>query len=120
MKEKILITSALPYINNVPHIGHIIGSHLPADIFARFHRTYGDDVVFIGGADEHGTPAVVLSKQTGVPVKKIVDTLKAEHKKVYDKLNISYDNFSGTSIPMHVEITQDFSNKMNENGYIQQ
>ncbi len=118
MKEKILITSALPYINNVPHIGHIIGSHLPADIFARFHRTYGDDVVFIGGADEHGTPAVVLSKQTGVPVKKIVDTLKAEHKKVYDKLNISYDNFSGTSIPMHVEITQDFANKMNENGYI--
>ncbi len=118
MKEKILITSALPYINNVPHIGHIIGSHLPADIFARFNRTFGNEVVFVGGADEHGTPAVVLSKQTGVPVKKIVDTLKEEHKKVYKKLNISYDNFSGTSIPLHTEITQDFFDKMNKNGFV--
>lgn len=120
MKENILITAALPYINNVPHVGHVIGSHLPADIFARFCRLEGNNVTFVGGADEHGTPAVITAKEVGVSTKTLVDKLKEEHKKVYNKLNISYDNFSGTSIPVHKDITQDFFIKMKENGYIEE
>jgi len=57
--KKILITAALPYVNNVPHIGNIVGSHLPADIFARFCRLAGFETVFVGGSDEHGTPIEV-------------------------------------------------------------
>lgn len=120
MKENILITAALPYINNVPHVGHVIGSHLPADIFARFCRLEGNNVTFVGGADEHGTPAVITAKEVGVSTKTLVDKLKEEHKKVYSKLNISYDNFSGTSIPVHKGITQEFFLKMKENGYIEE
>lgn len=120
MKENILITAALPYINNVPHVGHVIGSHLPADIFARFCRLEGNNVTFVGGADEHGTPAVITAKEVGVSTKTLVDKLKQEHKKVYSKLNISYDNFSGTSIPVHKGITQEFFLKMKENGYIEE
>ncbi len=61
--EKILITSALPYVNNIPHIGNIVGSHLPADIFARFMRIIGYDVTFVGGADEHGTPIEIAARK---------------------------------------------------------
>ncbi|MGN1227383.1 MAG: methionine--tRNA ligase [Christensenellales bacterium] len=119
MSENILITSALPYINNVPHIGNIIGSHFPADVYARFHRIYGNNVTFIGGADEHGTPAVINAKALGVTPRELVDKLKEIHKQIYKKLNISYDNFSGTSIPLHHKLSRDFFNKLKENGYIE-
>lgn len=118
MKENILITAALPYINNFPHIGNIIGSHFPADVYARFHRAFGNNVTFIGGADEHGTPAVINAKALNVPVDKFVEKLKVVHKQIYDKLNISYDNFSGTSIDDHFKISRDFFNKLKQNGYI--
>ena len=81
-KETILITAALPYINNVPHLGHIVGSHLPADIFYRFCRAKGHDVTFIGGSDEHGTPSVIAAQELGIPVKQLTDRLHAIHKNV--------------------------------------
>ncbi len=119
MNENILITAALPYINNVPHIGNVIGSHFPADVYARFHRIYGNNVTFIGGADEHGTPAVINAMDLGITPRELVDKLKQIHKQIYDKLNISYDNFSGTSIPEHARITRDFFEKLKQNGYIE-
>lgn len=119
MNENILITAALPYINNVPHIGNVIGSHFPADVYARFHRVYGNNVTFIGGADEHGTPAVINAKALGVTPRELVDKLKVIHKQIYNKLNISYDNFSGTSIERHASISREFFEKLKENGYIE-
>jgi len=119
LKENILVTSALPYINNVPHMGNIIGSHFPADVYARFHRVYGNNVTFVGGADEHGTPAMINAMELGVTPRELVDKLKVYHKKIYDKLNISYDNFSGTSIPIHAKISRDFFNTLKAKGYIQ-
>ena len=66
LKQKILVTAALPYINNVPHMGHIVGSHLPADIFYRYCRAKGYDAIFVGGSDEHGTPSAVAAKELGL------------------------------------------------------
>ena len=119
MKENILITAALPYINNFPHIGNVIGSHFPADVYARFHRALGNNVTFIGGADEHGTPAVINAKALGIEPKELVEKLKVVHKQIYDKLNISYDIFSGTSSKEHFKISRDFFQKLKENGYIE-
>lgn len=119
MNENILITSALPYINNVPHMGNIIGSHFPADVYARFQRSYGNNVTFIGGADEHGTPAVINAKALNVTPRELVDTLSEIHKQIYKKLNISYDIFSGTSIELHKTITRDFFERLKANGYIE-
>ncbi len=120
MKKKVLITAALPYINNVPHMGHIVGSHLPADIFYRYQKLIGNDVTFVGGADEYGTPAVVTAQQLGVTPEVLVDKLKVEHRKVYEKFGISYTNFSGTRNKEHKAIVKDFFNKLKENGYIEE
>ncbi len=118
MKKKILVTCALPYVNNVPHIGNIAGSHLPSDIFARFCRLAGYETVFIGGSDEHGTPIEVSAEKAGVTPKELCDKYYEIHKGIYDWLDISYDNFSRTSLPEHHKTTQEFFKKIYENGYI--
>ncbi|MEI6732299.1 MAG: methionine--tRNA ligase, partial [archaeon] len=115
---KRLVTAALPYINNVPHLGHIVGSHLPADIFARYCRLIGHETLFVGGSDDNGTPAVLAAKEIGVDIEKFEDVVFTWHKKVYDWFNISYDNFSRTSRPIHHETTVDFFKKIQENGFI--
>lgn len=115
---RILVTAALPYVNNVPHIGNIVGSHLPADIFARFCRLMGYETLFIGGSDEHGTPIEVTSRKLGIPPKKLCDVFYKIHKEIYDWFNFSYDNFSRTSREIHHEITREFFKKIYERGYI--
>lgn len=120
MRKNILITSALPYINNFPHMGHIVGCHLPADIFFRFNKQVGNNPIFIGGSDEHGTAALISAKSAGVSAKEFVDKLSAVHKAIYDKLDISYDIYSGTSTPIHKEVTYDFFNELKKNGLIEQ
>jgi len=116
--EKILVTCALPYVNNVPHIGNIAGSHLPADIFARLCRLAGYDTVFIGGSDEHGTPAEVTAERLGITPKELSDFYYEIHREIYEWLDISYDNFSRTSLPLHHEMTLDFFRHIYDNGYI--
>ena len=116
--EKILVTAALPYINNLPHLGHIVGSHLPADIFARYCRSKGMDVMFVGGSDDNGTPAVLAAKELGVDIETFERKTYEIHKKIYDWFEISYDNFSRTSRPVHHATTIEFFNKIKENGFI--
>ncbi|OQX21035.1 MAG: hypothetical protein BWK75_04050 [Candidatus Altiarchaeales archaeon A3] len=119
-KEKILITSALPYVNNIPHIGNIVGSHLPADIFARFMRTLNYDVTFVGGADEHGTPIEIAAQKKNLNPKELCDYYFNIHKKIYEWLNISYDIFSRTSKEIHHSTTQEFFTQIYKNGYIKE
>jgi len=117
-RERILVTCALPYVNNVPHIGNIVGSHLPADIFARFCRLLGHEIIFIGGSDEHGTPIEVAAEKLGVTPKELCDKYYEVHKEIYSWLDISYDNFSRTSLPEHHKTTREFFMKIYEHGYI--
>ncbi|MDO8628418.1 MAG: methionine--tRNA ligase, partial [Nanoarchaeota archaeon] len=117
-KEKRLITSALPYVNSFPHIGNIVGSHLPADIYARYCRLAGYETVFIGGSDEHGTATEIAAEREGITPQQLCDKYFKEHEKVYNWFNISYDNFSRTSKPIHHETTQEFFLKAYKNGYI--
>ena len=99
-------------------MGHIVGSHLPADIFYRYCRAKGHDTLFIGGSDEHGTPSAVAAKELGLQPQQLVDKLHEIHKQVYEKLHISYTNYSRTSNPSHHKIVQDFFKAINENGYV--
>ncbi len=117
-KERILVTAALPYVNNVPHLGNLVGSHLPADIYARFCRLKGYDTLFIGGTDEHGTPIEVAAKKEGVLPRVLCDKYYKLQKKYYDWFAVSYDNFSRTSKPIHHDITKEFFSKIYKNGYI--
>ncbi|HII15473.1 MAG TPA: methionine--tRNA ligase [Nanoarchaeota archaeon] len=116
--ERRLITSALPYTNNVPHLGNIVGSHLPADIFARYCRLSGFQTVFIGGTDEHGTASEIAAQKYGITPKALCDFYYKIHKDIYDWFNISYDNFSRTSKPIHYKTTQEFIEKIKKHGYI--
>ena len=117
-KNQWLVTSALPYINNIPSIGIIVGSHLPADIFSRFLRLFGEDVVFIGGSDEHGSPTEVAAFNQHTTPQELTNRLYVLHKKVYDWFGISYDNFSRTSNPTNHRITQEIFLKLLNNGFI--
>lgn len=118
MKERRLVTAALPYINNVPHLGHIVGSHLPADIFARYCRSKGYETLFVGGTDENGSTSEIAAEEIGVNINEFCTKLHKEHKKIYDWFNISYDNFSRTTKPIHHRTTQEFFKKLHENGFI--
>lgn len=118
MAQRYLITAALPYVNNVPHIGNIVGSHLPADIFARYCRLKGRDIVFIGGTDEHGSPSEIAAQKAGIPVEELCDTFYKIHKDIYDWFDLSYDNFSRTSRLVHHELTKEFFLELQKNGFI--
>ena len=118
MKEKRLITAALTYVNNIPHVGHIVGCHLPADIFARFCRSYGYDTTFVGGSDMHGTPSLITAQELGLPVEELTSKLHEVHNQIYKKLNISYDIYSNTHTKTHEEITTNFFLDLYKNGFI--
>ncbi len=117
-KRRVLVCCALPYTNAVPHVGNIVGSHLPADIFARYCRLKGYETLLIGGADENGTPTEVAAIELKVTPKRLTDVFYKVHKMIYDWFEISYDNFSRTSLPVHHKTTQDLFLKIYEKGYI--
>jgi len=113
-----LITSALPYINGVKHLGNLIGSMLPSDLHARYLRARGNDVLFICATDEHGTPAELAAREAGLEVSQFC----AEQHKVQADLgaafDLSFDYFGRSSSPQNKELTQHFGKKLLENGFI--
>ena len=117
-KEKRLVTVALPYTNNVPHVGNIVGSHLPGDIFARYCRLQGHNTILIGGTDEHGTPITVEAQKYNISPQELCDKFYEIHKNIYDWFNISYDNFSRTSKDIHKKTAQDFFLKLHKKGFL--
>ncbi len=118
MKEKRLITSALPYVNNVPHLGNIIGCVLSGDVFARYCRLAGFETIYVCGTDEHGTATETKALEEGLTPQQICDKYHEIHKRIYDWFGCSFDVFGRTSRPEHTEITQSIFKKLYENGYI--
>ena len=104
-KKKYLITSALTYINGLPHIGHLAGAMLNADIYARYLRAKGEDVLFVGGTDVHGTKIEVEAKKEGLSLEAFINKYHLEHKKVYEGFNLSFDAFGNTDSKQNEEMT---------------
>ncbi|MEU0688432.1 methionine--tRNA ligase [Streptomyces uncialis] len=115
-----LITSALPYINGIKHLGNMVGSMLPADVYARYLRQRGHDVLYICATDEHGTPAELAAKERGLPVAEFCAQAHDAQKAVYDGFELAFDYFGRSSSTQNAEITQHFARKLNENGFIEE
>ncbi len=114
--KRYTITSALPYANGPIHIGHLAGVYVPADIYARYLRSKGEDVLFIGGSDEHGVPITIKARKEGVSPQDIVDRYHGIIKKSFKEFGISFDVYSRTSAPVHHETASAFFTKLYEAG----
>lgn len=114
--KRYTVTSALPYANGPVHIGHLAGVYVPADIYARYLRMRGEDVVFIGGSDEHGVPITIKARQEGITPQDVVDKYHNIIKDSFEKFGISFDVYSRTSIPLHHQTASDFFKKMYDEG----
>lgn len=110
------VTSALPYANGPLHIGHLAGVYIPADIYVRFLRMAGEDVIFIGGSDEHGVPITIKAMQEGVSPQQIVDRYHEIIKRSFAEFGISFDIYSRTSNQIHHETASEFFRKMYDAG----
>jgi len=117
-KGKWVVTSAWPYVNAIPHLGNMIGSTLSSDVFARFLRLRGDEVVFVSGSDSHGTPVAIEAKKLGISTKDLALKNHEIIKDLYKKWNLSYDNYTITNNPTHIEFVQNFYLDIQKNGFI--
>ncbi len=114
--KRYTITSALPYANGPIHIGHLAGVYVPADIYARYLRSKNQDVLFIGGSDEHGVPITIKARKEGVSPQVIVDRYHSIIKKSFEEFGISFDIYSRTSAPVHHETASAFFKKLYDEG----
>ncbi len=117
---RILITSALPYINGIKHLGNLAGSQLPADVYARFHRARGDEVMLICATDEHGTPAELAAAAAGQDVRAYCDEQHALQRDVGEKFGLSWDWFGRSSSPENRALTQEFAEVLEDHGLIEE
>ncbi|MGW1199442.1 methionine--tRNA ligase [Streptomyces sp. NPDC002536] len=115
-----LITSALPYINGIKHLGNMVGSMLPADVYARFLRQTGRETLYICATDEHGTPAELGAKELGLPVDEFCSQQHDAQKAIYDGFGLSFDYFGRSSSAENREITQHFARQLQKNGFIEE
>ncbi|MFW9896765.1 MAG: methionine--tRNA ligase, partial [Candidatus Thorarchaeota archaeon] len=115
---KWVVTSAWPYVNATPHLGNLIGSTLSADVFARFLRLKGEEVVFVSGSDSHGTPVSVEAKKLHVPAKDLAFKYHGIIKDLHEKWQISFDNYTITHNPTHIELVKKIYLDIQKNGYI--
>ena len=114
--KRYTITSALPYANGPVHIGHLAGVYVPADIYARYLRSVGEDVIFIGGSDEHGVPITIKARKEGVGPQDIVDRYHEIIKKSFAELGISFDIYSRTSSAEHHKTAAEYFKKLYDEG----
>ena len=116
--KKHLITSALPYVNGLPHLGHLVGCLLPSDVFARYLRSRGEDVLYICGTDEHGTPSEVGAAKENMSVEDYCKKYHDLHVQMYKGFDLSFDYFGRTSSDQNKEIVYRIYNELEQNGYI--
>jgi len=119
-ERNVLITSALPYVNNVPHLGNIVGSVLSADVFARFSRARGYNTLYVCGTDEYGTATETKAIEEKVTPKELCDKYFALHSEVYKWFNISFDHFGRTPTQQQTDIAQDIFTKLYKNGFLEE
>lgn len=114
--KRTLVTTALPYANGPVHIGHLAGVYVPADIYVRYNRMKGDEVLFIGGSDEHGVPIAIKAKAEGVSPQEVVDRYHALIKESFARLGIDFDIYSRTTSETHEKTASAFFTKLYESG----
>src|SRR6056297_2012100 len=117
---RILITSALPYINGIKHLGNLVGSQLPADLYARYMRARGNEVLFLCATDEHGTPAELAAAKTGEPVGEYCARMWQVQKDLADGFGLSFDHYGRSSSPENHRLTQHLAGKLFEAGLIEE
>ncbi|MBV0892454.1 methionine--tRNA ligase [Paracoccus sp. Z118] len=115
-----LITSAIPYINGIKHLGNLVGSQLPADLFARYQRGRGNEVMFICATDEHGTPAELAAAKAGKPVDVFCAEMHEVQADIARRFGLSFDEFGRSSSPQNHRLTQHFAGRLAENGLIRE
>ena len=118
MSEKIFIGVAWPYANGPLHLGHIAGAYLPPDIFARYHRSKGNEVLMVSGSDQHGTPVTIRAEQEGKPPAEIVSRYHQQFLDSWQQLGISFDLFTRTGTANHAQVAQDIFLTLLDRGYI--
>ena len=118
--KRTLITTALPYANGPVHIGHLAGVYVPADIYARYLRLRGDEVIMIGGSDEHGVPITIKARKEGVTPQDIVDRYHKIIKDSMEELGVSFDIYSRTTSDIHSQMASDFFRKLYDEGQFEQ
>lgn len=118
MTQKVLVTSAWPYINVTPHLGNLVGSVLSADVAARYYRLVGEDVLMVSGSDTHGTPIEVEALKEKITPKELTDRNHAKVSALFKKWEVSFDNYTTTESPVHKEFVQRHLMKIYTNGYI--
>ena len=116
--KRILITSAIPYINGIKHLGNLVGSQLPADLFARYHRARGNEVLFLCATDEHGTPAELAAAKAGKPVAEYCADMHDVQAKIAEGFRLSFDHFGRSSSHQNKELTQHFAGRLANQGLI--
>ncbi len=118
MSERILVAVAWPYANGSIHLGHVAGTYLPADVFARYHRMVGNEVLMVSGSDAHGTPVSLEAQNRGVSPEDVYSEYQAEFLDDWQRLGISFDLFTSTHTDNHAAVAQDMFLKLQKNGYI--
>jgi methionyl-tRNA synthetase len=118
MSRRILVAVAWPYASGSLHLGHLGGAYLPSDIFARYHRIAGNDVLMVSGSDAHGTPITVKADEEGISPRQVVDKYHAEILGYWDALGISFDLFTTTMTENHARVTQDVFLRLLEKGFL--
>ncbi len=117
-KEKVLVTSALPYANGNIHLGHLSGAYLPADIYVRYKRLNGDDIIYVCGSDEHGVPITVTADKENITPKEVIDRFHEANKNAFEKFGMSFDIYSRTSLPVHHANAQEFFKCFHDQGIL--
>ena len=114
--KRTLVTTALPYANGPVHLGHLAGVYLPADIYVRYKRLKGEDVLHIGGSDEHGVPITITAEKEGISPKDVVDRYHSMNLDAFRKCGISFDYYGRTTSQLHHKTAQEFFLEIEKKG----